>query len=269
MTRTTTARLSAAHLAMAVLAILLGFVAPALAAERPCQVGKDVFSVRRGLERLAGEFRRDADIRILAIGSSSTSGYGASSPDRAYPAQLQARLSDLTGRHDIAVDNAGVAGEAADATIQRLEAKVASGGYDVVIWQVGTNDAVRGADEAAFRAYLRRGIAAVRQAGADLVLLDQQFFPGVKDPARYERYVGILAEVAQAGAVPLFSRFALMKAWGERSGEHLRAMLAGDGFHMSDRGYGCVAELLAGDLLRAALPQTARGRAPAAVAEAR
>jgi lysophospholipase L1-like esterase len=240
--------------AMLALVLVPAFSAPS-AADAPCAVGKPVFSVRKGLERLGLELRRQSEIRVLAIGSSSTSGVGASAPDLTYPARLQAKLVGLTGRRDIAVENAGIAGEAADATIQRLEATVAAGDYDLVIWQVGTNDAVRGADEGAFRAYLQRGIAAVRRAGMDLVILDQQFYPAIKDRPRYERYVSILAETAQAGGVSLFSRYALMKAWGERSGEHLRAMLAGDGFHMSDRGYACVAELLAGDLVKASQPQ--------------
>ncbi|HLM38532.1 MAG TPA: SGNH/GDSL hydrolase family protein [Microvirga sp.] len=255
---------SVRRLSIALCGSLFGLVSlsvASLASEAPCAIAKPVFSAREGLERMGAELRRKEGIRILAIGSSSTSGVGASAPTLAYPAQLQTKLVQLTGRTDIAVDNAGIGGEAADVTLQRLEAQVATGDYDLVIWQVGTNDALRGADESSFRAQLARGIAAVRRAKADLVLLDQQFFPTVKDPARYERFVGILGEVAQAGRVPLFSRFALMKAWGERSMDDLRAMLASDGFHMSDRGYRCVAELLAGDLIEASAPQVARTHA--------
>jgi lysophospholipase L1-like esterase len=262
---------SVRRLSIALCASLFGLVSLSVAspaAEAPCAIAKPVFAARKGLERMGAELRRKAEIRILAIGSSSTSGVGASTPALAYPAQLQERLTQLTGRNDIAVDNAGIGGEAADVTLQRLEARVATGDYDLVIWQVGTNDALRGGDEAMFRAQIARGIAAVRRAKADLVLLDQQFFPSVKDPVRYERFVGILGEVAQAGSVPLFSRFALMKAWGERSTDDLRAMLAPDGFHMSDRGYTCVAELLAGDLLKASAPQVARaGSATLAAAQ--
>ncbi|KAA2236747.1 SGNH/GDSL hydrolase family protein [Salinarimonas soli] len=248
---------------------LLSLPAASLAADAPCAATKPVFSARKGLERLGAELRRKAEVRILAIGSSSTAGVGASSPALAYPAQLQRKLAALTGRPDIEVDNAGIGGEAADITLQRLETQLAEGDYDLVIWQVGTNDALRGGDEASFRAQLARGIAAVRRAKADLVLLDQQFFPTVKDPARYERFVNVLGEVAQTGGVPLFSRFALMKAWGERSMDDLRAMLSSDGFHMSDRGYGCVAELLAGDLLSASKPQVARSGTAAVAAVSR
>jgi lysophospholipase L1-like esterase len=254
---------------LSVLALALALALPsaaALAADGTCAVKASVFAARRGMERMGAELRRQAELRILAIGSSSTAGYGATTPDRAYPAKLQAALAGLTGRSDIRVENAGVSGEAAEATLQRLESRITTGEFDVVIWQVGTNDAVRGADEAAFRAYLERGIQAARRSGVDLVLLDQQFFPAIKDPVRYERFVGMLAEAARSYGVPLFSRYALMKAWGERSGDELRAMLGADGFHMSDRGYGCIAELLADDLLRAASPAMARGKATVAIA---
>ncbi len=39
-----------------------------------------------------------------------------------------------------------------------------------------------------------------------------------------------------------------MKAWGERSADLLRSMLSRDGFHMGDRGYDCVAQLVANGL---------------------
>lgn len=212
------------------------------------------------LDELTGHVQARTPVRIVAIGSSSTEGVGASSKDKSYPALLEVELKAAWKLDGVRVENAGIGGETAVQTVERLEAVIASK-PDLVIWQVGTNDALRGADESSFRAQLARGIAAVRRAKADLVLLDQQFFPTVKDPARYERFVGILGEVAQAGRVPLFSRFALMKAWGERSMDDLRAMLASDGFHMSDRGYRCVAELLAGDLIEASAPQVARTHA--------
>ena len=60
-----------------------------------------------------------------------------------------------------------------------------------------------------------------------------------------------MALVGATGAtehVPVFSRYKLMKAWGERSPEVLRSMLSSDGFHMGDRGYECLARLIADGL---------------------
>ena len=56
---------------------------------------------------------------ILAIGSSSTEGVGASSPANAYPARLKDELEKETGV-DFDVKNAGIGGELATKTVERL-----------------------------------------------------------------------------------------------------------------------------------------------------
>ena len=198
-------------------------------------------------------WRVDADsqtkksLRILAIGSSSTEGVGASAPAFAYPAQLQARLASLLGR-PVEVDNSGVGGETVTATVIRLKVALATVKPDLVIWQVGTNDAVIGEDEAAFRASLLDGVEAIHAAKIPFVLLDPQFYPGLKDPARYEQYVRIIDDTGERSGAAVFARYAMMKEWAAESDGLLRAMLSKDAFHMSDRGYGCLAQSLAADL---------------------
>jgi acyl-CoA thioesterase-1 len=141
------------------------------------------------------------NLRILAIGSSSTEGIGASAPAFTYPAQLQARLAILLGG-PVEVDNFGVGGE----TVAKTAVKT------------------------------------------PFVLLDPQFYPGLKDIAHYEQYVRIIHDAGERNGAALFSRYALMKEWGAESDGLLRAMLSKDAFHMSDRGYGCLAQSLAADL---------------------
>jgi lysophospholipase L1-like esterase len=186
-------------------------------------------------------------LHILAIGSSSTLGVGASSRDAAYPAQLEARLSSDWGVSADVV-NAGVGGETSDTTLSRLIAALAENPPDLVVWQVGTNDAVGGMDPDAFRANLTAGVAAAQVRRVPIVLVDPQFYFGIKNLARFQQYVTIIAEVGAAKRVPVFSRFAMMKAWAAKSSATLRAALAPDGFHMDDEGYACFARALAGDL---------------------
>jgi lysophospholipase L1-like esterase len=188
-------------------------------------------------------------LRILAIGSSSTLGVGASSPNAAYPAQLASSLASQW-RIDASVVNAGVGGELVKATLARLVAALAANPPDLVVWQVGTNDAVAGVAPEAFRADLTAGIAAAKARGVPIVLVDPQFYFGIKDLARYEQFTAIVAEVGAAERTPVFSRFAMMKAWAANSAATLRAALSPDGFHMGDEGYACFARALAGDLAR-------------------
>jgi lysophospholipase L1-like esterase len=190
--------------------------------------------------RLARHLAQARPIRILAIGSSSTEGIGASSKARSYPAQLQSFLRARWKSGDVAVENAGIGGETAVETVSRLEAALRTDPPDLVIWQVGTNDALKGGDETRFRDLLSRGISAARSADIEMILLDQQFFPAVRDPARYERYVQIIREVAAAKEIPIFPRYALMKEWAKLAPSDFPPMLASDGFHMSDQGYACL-----------------------------
>ena len=186
-------------------------------------------------------------LHILAIGSSSTLGVGASAPAFSYPARLAADLQTIWNVK-AEVRNAGIGGETARATVARLKAALSAGGTDLVLWQVGTNDAVTGADDSRFRATVNEGISAAQAAHVPIVLVDPQYYPGIKDAARYERYVEAIDEAGEDRHIAVFSRYAMMKAWEQRSDTELRGMLSSDHFHMGDRGYACLALALASSL---------------------
>ena len=181
---------------------------------------------------------------ILAIGSSSTEGIGATSPANAYPARLEQELEKHTGV-DFDVKNAGIGGELAAKTLERLKSALKSGWARLVIWQVGTNDAIVGVDETLFRATVNAGIAATRAAGVPLVLVGPQFTLKSPDPVRYERFVKMVDDIGAADRVPVLSRYAMMKSWSAKGAKALGLLLAGDGLHMSDLGYRCLAHALA------------------------
>ncbi|MHB2167856.1 SGNH/GDSL hydrolase family protein [Alsobacter sp. R-9] len=213
-----------------------------------CDPGKRVLVHASRLPAVAAALERGRPVSILAIGSSSTEGAGATDRDHSYPARLQALLARRWPRSPVTVINAGIGGETAPQTLERLARELESRHYDLVIWQVGTNDAVRGENEAAFRERLEHGIHLVRDARADLVLMDPQDFPTVRDRPTYERFVRIIGEAGEANGVPVFSRYALMRAWAERGEDQLAMTLAPDRFHMNDTGYACVARVLSADL---------------------
>jgi acyl-CoA thioesterase I len=225
---------------------VVGSPAPAIAAAGDCPATHSAFI-------LAGPAAKPIDVQIgrpahiLAIGSSSTQGIGASAPNFTYPAQLQVDLAAAIGR-PVMVENAGIGGETAVTTLARLKAALSKDRPDLVIWQVGTNDAVRGDDVSQFRALVEEGVRTVSEAKIPLILIDQQFYPGIKDPDRYERFVHIVQDIGAQYHDPVFSRYAMMKAWGAESPSLLRDMLWKDAFHMSDRGYECLAQGLAADM---------------------
>jgi acyl-CoA thioesterase I len=195
---------------------------------------------------------RKGDLVVLAIGSSSTSGVGTSSSGRAYPARLEHELKQFVSGVDVRVVASGVGGETATETLARLVSQLGSLKPHLVIWQVGTNDALSEGGEDQFRSLVERGVTAVADTGADLVLLNQQFFPGITKKERYERFVDIVREVGLRHHASIFGRYELMKDWADASNDGFRAMLAADAFHMSDQGHACMARILSDEIVDAA-----------------
>lgn len=193
----------------------------------------------------SARLKLDHSLSILAIGSSSTEGIGASAKDKTYPERLRVLLEQSWPQTRIEMVNAGIGGETAPQTFERLRKLMAERRFDLVIWQVGTNDAVTGGDMGIFTDLIREGIDIVRGAGAGLVILDQQFYPGIRDPQRYASYVAAVSETARERSVPVLSRYAAMKGWFGRDADAFGSTLAGDRFHMSDIGYDCLARGMA------------------------
>jgi lysophospholipase L1-like esterase len=233
--------------AFALLAVSL-IAVPAGAAGFTCEPSP-LLGGSAGLEFAAGWRQGSGPLRILAIGSSSTEGIGATSKERSYPARLDALLEQGLPGRSVEIVNAGIGGETAPQTLKRLEAALGLARYDLVIWQVGTNDAVTGGDLATFRALLASGIAAAERDDVPIAILDPQFYPGIKETARYRSYVEAIAQIAAAREVPVLSRYAAMTGWYRRDAEGFMAALAGDRFHMSDAGYACLAQDIARALL--------------------
>ncbi|WP_167858752.1 SGNH/GDSL hydrolase family protein [Methylobacterium nonmethylotrophicum] len=234
-------------------------IAGHLAAARPaaaCPAPLPQPAERISLTVTEAHVARREPVRVLAIGSSSTEGIGASAPDRTYPYLLEQSLRAAWRGTPVDVTNAGIGGETADQTLARLaEALRQPVKPDLVIWQVGTNDAISGGDEAAFRRRLEQGVALVQAAGSDLIILDQQYYPAIPNHGRYERFVGLVAAVADGTEVPVFSRYALMKSWNRQDPALLAGMLSSDQFHMGDQGYACLAQALGRQILDAVTPR--------------
>jgi acyl-CoA thioesterase-1 len=81
-----------------------------------------------------------ADAQIVALGASSTAGYGVGA-SAAYPAQLEAMLR-ARGR-PMSVSNAGISGDTTGGMLARLSSAVPPG-TKIVILQIAGNDAMKG-----------------------------------------------------------------------------------------------------------------------------
>jgi hypothetical protein len=84
--------------------------------------------------------------------------------------------------------------------------------------------------------------------GTDIVLLDPQFAPNVIRRKHIGEMVALLAEESKHADVDIFHRYDLMRFWHETRGIPYSVPVNGDGLHMSDWGYACLAKVMASAL---------------------
>jgi len=225
---------------------------PPAAAAPVCSAPRELTRFVHPLARTARRLASGAPLVIIAVGSSSTYGAGASSPAASYPSRLAVELKQRFPTRDITVLNRGVNGEETAQMLARFETGVLAAHPDLVLWQVGTNSVMRDHSLAAHAVLLREGLAQLKEAGADVVLMDMQYVPKVLAKSETPGMENQLAVAAKQGNVDLFERFAIMRNWYEVQHLPFEAFAAPDQLHMNDWGYGCVARLLADAIAEAA-----------------
>ncbi|HEV2675536.1 MAG TPA: SGNH/GDSL hydrolase family protein [Aliidongia sp.] len=212
------------------------------------------------LAHVAARLAHGAPLTIVAFGSSSTEGVGASSPAHAYPARLQADLAaQVPSTETITVINRGIGGEDADDMLVRLQRDVIGARPDLVIWQTGTNDPLRKLPIDRFEAETRAGIARMRAAGIDVVLMEPQDCRMMRATPGAFTYLDAVRRIGQDMAVPVVRRYDMIHRWLADGSVTEAQLMAPDGLHMADEGYERLAKEVAHELLAAA------GRLPVVV----
>lgn len=151
-----------------------------------------------GLSRMAAA----EPVAIVAFGDSLTAGYGVG-PGESFPEQLEAALRQRG--HDAAVANAGVSGDTASDGLARLEWSVPAEA-DIVIVELGSNDALRGIDPAVTREALAGILAKLAERG-QAALLAGMMAPRNLGHAYVEQFDVIYPELAEEYGVALYPFF--------------------------------------------------------------
>ena len=210
------------------------------------------------LPHVARQIAIGAPLKIVAFGSSSTQGVGASSPANAYPARLQSDLRKRLRGVDVAVINRGIGGEHVDDMLARLDRDVIAAEPQLVIWQTGSNDPLRGVSIDHFREATAAAIRRIREAGIDVVLMEPQWCPKLEATPGASRFLEAVRSIGDALDVPVIRRADLMHGWVREGKVTTKQLFASDGLHMADSGYALLAEAAAQSILQDAGPvQTA------------
>jgi acyl-CoA thioesterase-1 len=194
------------------------------------------------LKYTRNKLRAGQPLTVVALGSSSTTGFGTFGKGTAFPDVMERELMRLEPAAQIRVLNRGRAMETLVDNIARLDTDVLSDVPDLVIWQVGTNEVVwRGIAPNATE-LLANSIGRIKAAKADVILLDLQYAPLVLATDRHVQMESIIADVAHQQNVGLFPRFLLMK---QANAAGVSGLVSWDGLHNSASGYACIGIALA------------------------
>jgi acyl-CoA thioesterase-1 len=255
----------AAILLLAALALAaLALPSAAQAQSTPCNPSLDVVRLAHPLARVGHKLMTGEPITIVAMGSSSTWGAGATSQAASYPTQLAAELKARFPKQTFKVINAGVGGEEIPDMLKRFDTAVIAVKPDLVLWQLGTNSILRDTKSSEQDSLIREGLRQIRSVNSDIVLVDPQYVPKVIAKPEAGRMVDLLAETAKRQDVDLFPRFEAMKRWSVVDKLPFDQFTSLDGLHMNDWGYACMAKGISMAIAEAAqrpvLSATARAR---------
>ena len=233
-----------APLFAASLAIIASVGEEPAAAQNPslgsCAAPRELLTSAATLTHVAQKLALEHPIKVVAFGSSSTQGVGASSPAATYPSRFAQELQRLFPQSKITIVNKGIGGEDVREEMVRFQRDVLDEHPDLLIWQTGTNSALKGNRMPTYVGKLASGIDEARAAGIDVLLMSPQFSPKFDAVPDHEAYLDHLAAVAAVKHVPLLRRYEIMKYWVS-SGEMTETQMVNpDGLHQTDASYYCL-----------------------------
>jgi lysophospholipase L1-like esterase len=184
-------------------------------------------------------------VLTVAIGSSSTAGNGASSPANGYVAVTQRLLAPQTNLAQFTVVNAGVPGDTLAKVRSRLQRDALGMNPQLVVLQVGVNDAASQPTQAgvdAFRANFSDIVSEIKRHSQLIIVTGQHY---ERQPSYYEDYMNAMVQVAGQQNVAVFDRYVLMKKLISSGKYSFSSLLASDLFHPNDVMHQCTGKVLA------------------------
>lgn len=216
-----------------------------------CRFGAAQQPFQPMLPAAARTLRDTGALTIVALGSSTTEGSGASSTDKSYPAVLEAELKRRLPDRNIKVVNKGIGGQSAYDMLLRMDTDVIEEKPSIVIWQTVVNEAISHIGEDKLAKILRKGIQKVQAAGIDMVMMDLQWLPRAGRYPQYDAYRALLKKTADEHGAAVFPRYGMMRDWSRSKRFTPEELVGMDGMHMVDAGYRCLAIRIADGIIGA------------------
>lgn len=205
-----------------------------------CSVPQSEVARDAPLPNMAARIENSKKVRVLAIGSSAT---WSGNKSGNYPSRLEKLLENVWKGLDVEVVNRGVSGEIASVSARRLINEAAILKPTLVLWQLGTNDAVARVPLVEFETTVRATVRLLQKNKIDVVLVGLQYTPKY---ARDEHWFAIRAALDRIASAENLLYVRRDKAMEFLAQTKVAAdMSADDEFSLNDLGFPCMAEHIA------------------------
>jgi acyl-CoA thioesterase-1 len=205
-----------------------------------CQVGGTTIVEESTLPHVAAALQSRKQIKILAIGASPVltrrvhGGHGDA---------VSHLLKQAVKGLDVVMINRGVSGELSAQAAQRIKNEVALTEPDLVLWQVGTNDALAYVSLEEFEQTVTETLTWLKEHKVDVVLVGLQYVDRMKVDDNYRAVRDALRRIAAKENVMIVRRYEAQQflARAESGG----GGLVPDEFQRSEAGYVCLSQYMA------------------------
>jgi acyl-CoA thioesterase I len=232
------------HLSVALVAggLALGCVGVA-AQVTPPPVAKecgDATVVDHPLPNSAAALQQRKHLKILAIGSSPRAVLGLGRDGNPL---LESILERTIKGLDVEIINRGFSGELAEAAGERIKIEVALNQPDIVLWQVGTNDAFAQVPVDSFEQSVTATVQWLKQHNVDVILVGLRYIRSLAKDPHYQAIRIALQRVATAEKVLRIGRYEAMEVLSRTIASTDQPML--EDFGQTEAGYNCMAQYIA------------------------
>jgi acyl-CoA thioesterase-1 len=218
-----------------------------------CQGGTTDIVAETPLPNVTAALQKRRTVRILAIGTAA-----GGRRSGGYTKQVEHILKQVVKGADVVIVNRGVSGELAANAALRIKNEVALTTPDLVIWQVGTDDALAFVPLDEFQETVQSTIQWLKEHQVDVVLAGLQYVDRVSQDDHYYRVRELLRTIAAKEHVMIIRRYEAMQfiAATQQAGSGYGP----DEFERTEAGYNCLAQYLASAITLGAFGRGMSGR---------
>jgi acyl-CoA thioesterase I len=206
---------------------------------KACETGLAASAEATPLPNVAAALAQRKTVRILAMGAAPGR---VNAQGGGYTAVIESMLEHALKDVDVVMINRGVSGELAANAATRMKNEVALDDPDLVLWQVGTNDALAYVSAAEFAATVKDQIDWLKAHKVDVVLVGLQFANRMLRDAHYVEIRETLRAVAAQENVIIIRFYEAMQIISRSAGT---AEAVSVEFDRNEAGYNCLAQYVA------------------------